>query len=193
MVPGAELLAESRRGLDAAFEQATIGMAFLDVDGRYVRVNPAHAALLGLGVDELIGVRDMELTHPDDRPSDLAAAWRILDGELDTWTVEKRFVRADGSHAWVIANLTFLRTPEGLPQMWLGVFQDITERKAMESRLQREAEEDPLTGLPNRRRLDAELTRVLSRARREETSGGGAPARSRRVQTDQRPPRPRRG
>jgi PAS domain-containing protein len=52
--------------------------------------------MLGRCPDDLIGLRDQELTHPDDRESDVDAACRILNGEIDRWQTEKRFVRADG-------------------------------------------------------------------------------------------------
>lgn len=76
-------------------------------------------------------LRDSDLTHEDDRQADIDAAWRILRGELDTWVVEKRFVRPGGEVVWAIANMTFLRDEERRPLAWLGQFQDITGRKAM--------------------------------------------------------------
>ena len=165
------ILTETQQGLDTAFEVAPIGMAFLDVDGHYVRVNRAMCDLLGRREADLLGRRDQQITHPDDRDADTAAAWRILRGEIDHWITEKRFVRPDGGVVWVIANLSFLRTEEGLPLMWLGQFQDITARKTLEGRLRREAGEDPLTGLPNRRHLLAELDRELGRVARRGGSG----------------------
>src|SRR5689334_10049228 len=95
--------------LDAAFDAMPIGMALFNTDGEYIRVNSALCALLGRGADQLLGLRDQELTHPDDRQSDLDAAERILDGEFDTWQCEKRFVRPCGEVVWTYANLTFLR------------------------------------------------------------------------------------
>ena len=53
--------------LDAAFDAMPIGMALFNTDGEYVRVNAALCALLGRSQDELVGLRDQELTHPDDR------------------------------------------------------------------------------------------------------------------------------
>jgi diguanylate cyclase (GGDEF)-like protein/PAS domain S-box-containing protein len=151
------LLERTRPLLDLAFELAPIGMAFFDTHGRYLRVNPALADILGRPADDLIGRRDQEFTHPHDRESDVAAAGRILAGEISSWQTEKRFLRPDGSVVWVVANLSFLRDEAGRPLSWLGQFQDVTTRMRLESRLRRLAEEDPLTGLPNRRRLDREL------------------------------------
>ena len=139
--------------LDAAFDAMPIGMALFNTDGEYVRVNGALCAMLGRRADELIGRRDQELTHPDDRQSDVDAAWRILNGECDTWQCEKRFVLPDESIVWAYANLTFLRDEHDRPLCWVGQFQDITELRRMASR-------DPLTDALNRRAFDAELERA---------------------------------
>jgi diguanylate cyclase (GGDEF)-like protein/PAS domain S-box-containing protein len=139
--------------LDAAFDAMPLGMALFNTDGEYVRVNAALCELLGRGAGELLGIRDQELTHPDDRQSDLDATWRILNGELSSWQCEKRFVRPDGSVVWTLASLTFLRDEYGRPLCWVGQFQDITELRRMASR-------DPLTDALNRRAFDVELGRA---------------------------------
>jgi diguanylate cyclase (GGDEF)-like protein/PAS domain S-box-containing protein len=151
--------------LDAAFELSPIGMAFCDTEGRYVRVNPAMARTLGRPAADLVGVRDQDLTHPDDRQTDLDLAARIMAGELDTCQVEKRFVRPDGTLTWVIANLAFLRDDERRPLAWIGQFQDITEHKVLQDHLHGLAHEDPLTGLPNRRRFDTAMRRAVAAER----------------------------
>jgi two-component system sensor histidine kinase/response regulator len=135
--PDRERVADlAQRYFDIAFDAAPIGMALFNTDGEYVRVNAALCDLLGRPEGELLGHRDQELTHPDDRQSDVDAAWRILRGELPTWQCEKRFLRPDGSVVWTIANLTFLRDEDGNPISWVGQFQDITERKRDEKELQ---------------------------------------------------------
>jgi diguanylate cyclase (GGDEF)-like protein/PAS domain S-box-containing protein len=141
--------------LDAAFDAMPIGMALFNTDGEYVRVNAALCALLGRSHEDLIGIRDQELTHPDDRQSDVDAAWRILNGELSSWQCEKRFVRPDGTIVWTLASLTFLRDEYGRPLCWVGQFQDVTDLRRMASR-------DPLTDALNRRALDAELGRCAA-------------------------------
>ena len=165
------LLDESRRLLDLAFDSAPIGMAFFNPEGEYLRVNDALCRLLGRPLDALLGHRDQEFTHPEDRDADVAAAWRILEGEIDTWQTEKRFVRPDDSVVWVIANMTFLRDEARRPIAWLGQFLDITERKSLEGTLRRLADEDPLTGLLNRRSFEAAVRLVLELAAQESISG----------------------
>ena len=127
---------EAQRHFDIAFDAAPLGMALFNTDGEYVRVNASLCRLLGRTEDELLGRRDQELTHPDDRQSDIDAAWRILRGEIHTWQCEKRFLRPDGSVVWALANLTFLRDEEGNPISWMGQFQDVTDRKRDEKALQ---------------------------------------------------------
>ncbi len=132
------LLEASRVYLDQAFARAPIGMALFNTDGQYVRVNDELCRMLGRREDELLGRRDQELTHPDDRQSDLDAAWRILRGEIDIWQTEKRFLAPDGAVVWAIANMSFIRDDAGRPLFWLGQFQDITGRKRQEEQLRRE-------------------------------------------------------
>jgi PAS domain S-box-containing protein/diguanylate cyclase (GGDEF)-like protein len=134
------LASEAQRYFDVAFDNAPIGKALFNPDGEFVRVNDALCKLLGRAQHDLIGRRDQELTHPDDRQADVDVAWEILAGDYDTHQCEKRFVRPDGSIVWVLANLTFLRDDEGRPLSWVGQFQDITARKAAEEAT-RDAEE----------------------------------------------------
>src|SRR4051794_2136109 len=101
-VVAARLSSEAHRYLAAAFEHLPIGMALFNGDGEYLRANRALCRLLGRPADELLGRRDQEFTHPDDRAADVEAAWRILRGELDVWQTEKRFLRADGAVVWVL-------------------------------------------------------------------------------------------
>jgi diguanylate cyclase (GGDEF)-like protein/PAS domain S-box-containing protein len=157
---------EALRYFDVAFDRSPIGMAVFNTDGEYVRVNSALSALLGRPPEDLLGRRDQELTHPDDRQADLDAAWEILEGRLDTHQTEKRFVRPDGSVVWALANLTFLRDEAGRPLSWVGQFQDITERHRQEAELRHMADHDPLTGLLNRRSFERALAQHLARVRR---------------------------
>ncbi len=147
------IVGESHRVLEAAFHTAPIGMAVYDTDGHFIRANPALHELLGQPRGRLLGVRDQVLTHPDDRQSDIDAAWRILNGEMSTWQTEKRFLTPTGDIVWVIANMTFVRDGHGNPLAWLGQFTDITARKRTEAELERLSDLDPLTGLASRRKV----------------------------------------
>ncbi len=149
---------------DAAFDQSPLGMALYSTDGYFVRVNDAMTVMLGRDRDELLGLRDQELTHPDDRQSDIDAAERILTGEKSVHQTEKRFVRPDGGAVWVIASLTFMRDEHGRPISWMGQFQDVTEHRNL-------AERDMLTQLYNRRRFNEALAESLRHSARYHPSG----------------------
>jgi diguanylate cyclase (GGDEF)-like protein/PAS domain S-box-containing protein len=157
---------EALRYFDVAFDRSPIGMAVFNTDGEYVRVNEALSRLLGRAPEDLLGRRDQELTHPDDRQADLDAAWEILEGRIDTHQTEKRFVRPDGEVVWALANLTFLRDEAGRPLSWVGQFQDITDRHRQETELRHLADHDPLTGLLNRRAFERALEQHLARVGR---------------------------
>jgi diguanylate cyclase (GGDEF)-like protein/PAS domain S-box-containing protein len=165
------LIQESNRLLDQAFDNSPIGVGVFNPEGEYIRVNPALCRLLDRPAESLIGRRDQEFTHPDDRQSDIDAAWRILGGELDVWQTEKRFVRPDGGVVWAIANMTFLRDEDGHAVAWLGQFQDITERRSLEDRLRRLADEDALTSVPNRRSFEESVRLTLDLCSRHEIAG----------------------
>lgn len=165
------LIQESNRLVDVAFENAPIGIAVFNPEGEYIRVNPALCELLDRPREELVGRRDQEFTHPDDRQADVDAAWRILDGEIDVFQTEKRFVRPDGTLVWAIANMTFLRDEGGHAVAWLGQFQDITQRRALEESLRHLADEDSMTGLPNRRRFEESVHLALELSARHEIAG----------------------
>jgi diguanylate cyclase (GGDEF)-like protein/PAS domain S-box-containing protein len=165
------LLDEARCHLDAAFEDSPVGMALCNTDGEYIRLNDAMCVLLGRKRSELIGHRDQEFTHPDDRDADVSVAWDILAGDYHTHQCEKRFVRPDGSVVWALANLTFVRDEAGLPVSWVGQFQDITDRRLAEERLRELADQDPLTELLNRRAFTDAVEQHLGRVRRYGTTG----------------------
>jgi diguanylate cyclase (GGDEF)-like protein/PAS domain S-box-containing protein len=135
---GGELLGAAQRYFDVAFDCAPIGMAVFNPDGEYVRVNRALCAILARSESDVLGRRDQEFTHPEDRAADVQAAWRILEGGLDTHQCEKRLLRPDGSIVWVLVNLTFLRDAAGRPLSWVAQIQDITARRQAEEELRRQ-------------------------------------------------------
>ncbi len=136
-----------------------------------MRVNEALAELLGRSEQQLLGHRDQEYTHPEDRQADVDAAWEILNGRGSTHQTEKRFVRPDGSVRWVLANLIFLRDDAGRPLSWVGQFLDITARREQEAALRHMADHDELTGLLNRRAFHQSLEQHIARGRRYGAAG----------------------
>jgi diguanylate cyclase (GGDEF)-like protein/PAS domain S-box-containing protein len=106
--------------------------------------------------------------HPDDRERILAADERFEAGGEETFSEEYRLMARDGSVVWVREEAVLLKDEEGEPLYWQGVFYDLTERKALEERLEHRAFHDYLTDLPNRQLFVDRLRNALDRTRRKE-------------------------
>jgi PAS domain S-box-containing protein len=121
----------------SAFEHAGIGMTVSALDGTFVSVNPAFAALVGRDRRELERLSSAAITHPDDRAGDLAAAARLLGGASGSVRREKRYLRPDESTIWVDASISLVRDVDGRAQHFLTQAQDITERRRNAEELKR--------------------------------------------------------
>ncbi len=127
---------ESERRFRATFEQAAVGIALLDPDGRWLRVNQKLCDIVGYGNQELLGKTFQDITHPDDLHTDLAYVRQILAGEIETYSMEKRYLRQDGSLIWINLTVALARRPDGRPDYFISVIEDIQKRKEAEAELQ---------------------------------------------------------
>ncbi|HZY57515.1 MAG TPA: PAS domain S-box protein, partial [Rubrobacteraceae bacterium] len=127
-----EELRESEERFRGTFEQAAVGMAHVGTDGRWLRVNQRLCDIVGYEKEELLGLTFSDTTHPDDRETDLEGARRLLDGEIETYSREKRYFKKDGSIVWIYLTVSLVRTPSGEPRYFISVTEDITERKRIE-------------------------------------------------------------
>jgi diguanylate cyclase (GGDEF)-like protein/PAS domain S-box-containing protein len=105
--------------------------------------------------------------HPDDRERILAADERFEAGGEEPFSEEYRLLARDGSVVWVREEAVLLKDQAGEPLYWQGVFYDLTERKALEERLEHRAFHDYLTDLPNRQLFVDRLRKALDRTRRK--------------------------
>ena len=84
------------------FELSGVGMIQADAPGfRFTRVNRKFCEIAGYSAEELLSKTYIGLTHPEDRQRDMAELARMLRGKADSWSIEKRCVRKDGSLIWV--------------------------------------------------------------------------------------------
>lgn len=108
-------------------------VAIVDFSGRIVEVNKPVCETLGYEADELVGKSVMELTHPDHRDRGPEILRQALAGEIKTYSVEKRFVRKDGSCFWALVSGTVICDPQtGEPQFLASLIQNIDARKKAE-------------------------------------------------------------
>jgi protein-histidine pros-kinase len=123
------------RPFEAAFTHAPLGIALLDLDDHWVAINRALCEMTGYTQPELEALSFAQISHPEDADSDLEEYERLLKGELDTYTVEKRYVHKDGGTIWALASVSLVRDEGGEPRHLIVQVQDITERKRMEDDL----------------------------------------------------------
>ncbi len=107
-----------------------------------------------------------ECLHPDDRERILAADKRFEAGGGEPFSEEYRLLAKDGSVVWVREEAVLVKDEAGEPLYWQGVFYDLSERKALEERLEHRAFHDYLTDLPNRQLFVDRLRQALDRTRR---------------------------
>ena len=121
--------------------------------------SPSSTAVLGRPPEEMVGQRPSSIVLEEDRPVIAAAAARMVQGE-DIKPLILRTLRPDGVMAWVETSSRALRDPQtdALVEIVL-VMRDVSERQALQQRLEFEAATDGLTGLANRRAFDDTLER----------------------------------
>jgi PAS domain S-box-containing protein len=135
-----EALRQSEERYRATFEQAAVGVGQVALDGRWLRANDKLCEISGYDREELLEKTFQELTHPEDLDADLEQAERLLAGEIETYSMEKRYVRKDGSVVWINLTVSLVREPSGAPKYFVSVVEDISERKRAEEDL-RQSEE----------------------------------------------------
>jgi PAS domain S-box-containing protein len=136
----AELALRDREAqLSAFISQSTAGFAQVDLEGRFTLVNDRFCEIAGWSRDELMGMRMLEITHPDDRGGNLPLFERAV-AVGTPYTHEKRYVRKNGDIVWVNNSVSVIRRPDGEPFGVLAVTLDVTRRRAAEERLRKSEE-----------------------------------------------------
>ena len=167
----ARKLAESREQqadlrFERAFADAPIGMALVDIDGAFIKVNRSLREIMGYTEQELLALTLPAITHPEDLDADREQVAALLDGQTDRYVVEQVYFAARGRLIWTKVARSLVRDSDGQPVHFIVHVEDISVRKRMEASLQRLADHDPLTDLWNRRRFEEELRRQVARCRR---------------------------
>jgi diguanylate cyclase (GGDEF)-like protein/PAS domain S-box-containing protein len=149
-----------------AFEDAPVGMSITTPEGRFLQVNSELCSMLGYTRDELLATGIQAIAQGDEMPQRDRYVESIKRGEIDQYRVEGRLVRADGSVFWGSRFTTALRDESGETTQLLTHVVDVTDRRRMEEELRHLADHDPLTGLLNRRGLEAQLERHIAHVQR---------------------------
>lgn len=150
-----------------AMENAPIGMALVDLGWNIIEVNSAFAELLGTTREALVGYPFSDISHPDDREQERLLVQSLLAGHQSRFSLEKRYVRADGHVVWTMLDVALVRTPNSASDHFVAQVRDTTESRLRSEMLAHRAMHDPLTGLANRTLLQEVLQSVLEQPRRD--------------------------
>jgi PAS domain S-box-containing protein len=145
----------------ATFEQAAAGMAHVALDGRWLRVNQRLCDIVRYSREELLERTFQDITYPADLDADLECVQQLLDGLIDTYTLDKRYLRKDGSTVWIALTVSLVRHDDGSPDYFIAVVQDIGARRQAEQQLALQATQQAFlaeAGLLLARSLDNEAT-----------------------------------
>lgn len=132
-----EALRESEGRFRSTFEQAAVGMAQVGSGGEWLRVNQRLCQIVGYSREELLGMTFQDITHPDDLEGDVQEFHRLLAGEIESYSREKRYLRKDGSKVWINLTVALGEGDSGRRKYSIAVIEDITERKRFEEELVR--------------------------------------------------------
>ena len=129
--------------LGETFERAPVGIAHFDLTGRFLSVNPMLCSIFGLSREHLLSLTFQQISFPDDLPTCLTMTTQLAAGVIPKYTLEKRFLRPDGTFVYTRVIVTAVRDYSGDVEFFLGVVEDLSEqwlieqaRRAAEERLQ---------------------------------------------------------
>jgi PAS domain S-box-containing protein len=131
---------QSEERFRATFFQAPVGIAHTGLHGEWLLLNDRLCEILGYAQAELRGKTFLDITHPDDLEANIVARRRLLAGEIDSWSMEKRYIRKNGVTVWTRICVSLARDQHHLPQYFISVIEDITDRIQAERSL-RESEQ----------------------------------------------------
>jgi PAS domain S-box-containing protein len=127
-------LRESEELFVNAFQNSPLGMAFVSLEGRWLRTNRSLSELLGYTEDELCASTFQSVSHPEDLTEDMAQLARLVSGEITSYTRVKRYYRKDRRMIWVSVAVTSIHDGSGTPIYFICQAQDITAQRQAEQR-----------------------------------------------------------
>ncbi|MHB1190891.1 MAG: PAS domain S-box protein, partial [Armatimonadota bacterium] len=135
-----EALTRSEARFRSTFDRAGIGMTIVDTRGTVLVANPAFAYFIGYSREELPGMNVEQYAYPEDTKHTNKLLKEMVEGRLDSFQSEKRYVTKDGRVVWGRLTASIARNPAPEPPFIIGMIEDITERKEAEETLRRSEE-----------------------------------------------------
>ncbi|HZX80256.1 MAG TPA: PAS domain S-box protein, partial [Lysobacter sp.] len=156
----------------ATFEQAPVGIAHVDLDGRWLRVNQTLCDFLGHSVEDMLALSFRGLSHPDEIDADVALMTQVLDGRIERYERRKRYLHRDGRARWAQITVSLRRDDAGRPLHFISVIEDIAAAVEAEQAIRRANDELELRVTERTRELEsANRTLAVEVEQRREAEG----------------------
>ena len=127
---------QSEEQFRRVFDEAPIGMSLASLDNRYLRINRSFFEMLGYTESELMALSFMDITHGEDLELEIPFMEQLINGEIDRFALEKRYLKKNQEIVWVNLTLIALRDQAGFILYTLAMIEDITVRKQAQEALQ---------------------------------------------------------
>lgn len=124
---------ESETLFRGTFEQAAVGIAHLSPDGKCLRVNQKFCEITGYDNDEILNLSLADITSSEDTDVDKEMSLQLLNGDIATYSTEKRYIRKNKETVWVNETNSLSRDDQGKPDFTISVIQDITQRRQLKA------------------------------------------------------------
>ena len=157
-------LYESEKRFRSTFVSAAIGMMLLDKNWNIIQANKAACNMLGYKDDDLENNSLLQVVYFEDREVSVNKYSKLLDGEIDDFKIEQRYVRKDGEIIWALSTVSGVFDEDGEFLYAIAQALDITQEYRLSKELSYQASHDVLTGLLNRREFEINISRVWEQA-----------------------------
>jgi PAS domain S-box-containing protein len=130
-------LRESEQRLGAIFNQAAVGIAQVGLDGNWLLVNQKLCDIVGYTSQELLQQTFPDITHPDDLSLSLKCLQKMIAGEIQTYSLEKRYICKSSLPIWINLTASIVRNSSCEPLYFIAIVEDISARKKTEEERQK--------------------------------------------------------
>ena len=128
-------LRESEQRYRTTFEQAAVGIVHASFDGKILRSNARFAEILGYPQEQVVGLTAQQITASEDFAQTAQAHMQVAGGIVASSTLDKRYIRKDGTLTWVKVTLSAQRHDDGRPVQFIVLVEDINALKEADQRL----------------------------------------------------------
>lgn len=130
-----QIINNSEKEFSDIFEQAAVGMCYTNSEGKFLKVNKTFCAITGYNMEEVLNMDFKEITYKEDLAEDIELFNKACSGEVNTYKLEKRYIKKDSSIVWVNLTVNIERNDDLSIKYIIGVIVDITEKKQQEKEI----------------------------------------------------------